>query len=512
MSDRPASRPDFERPEYKAGKTSRQLCYDLMEGSEAIRAGGVKYLPKWPKEKQKFYDIRAAISQVARYYQRTVQAAVGMICSQPPSIDEEAPQIIRDDWEDIDGRGTHGEVFARERTEDMINGGFCGILVDAPPIPEGLDLNLADEQDLGLRPFWVAVTADQIKSWIVQVPDWRDLIARYAAGALSADEVKAYAKQVITKQVVIHEPTEVEDGEFGVKMADRYRILRLTPEGVTWEVQEKRTSEKGEITFVPIGNGRMLMAKKKPFREIPLAVGFAIKSRGPFDARPPFLALAELNLDHYQVSADRRYLMRLCHAPTMYAFGLQVATDEEGNKVELEVGPNSLITSENAEAKIGYAAAPADVLTSSKEEKEDLVRQMATLGMSFLGKDRSMQTETATARALDDAAENASHSTVARGLQDLLEQAGKFHAAYRGTEAPSFKVNTTYAAPTVDPQIATVLWNAVAADKLDVESWVEYIKTGELPDDIAQRLDLLRLATELDKPDPKADNPPAKAA
>jgi hypothetical protein len=49
----------------------------------------------------------------------------------------------------------------------------------------------------------------------------------------------------------------------------------------------------------------------------------------------------------------------------------------------------------------------------------------------------------------------------------------------------------------VDPQIAAVLWNAVAADKLPIEAFVSYLQTGELPEDLKEQMDTLRfIATE----------------
>lgn len=493
------SSPNYKRPEYKSGSVARALCDALMLGTSGVRALGENGLPKWPSEKPEHYKIRASTTQVARYYQRTVQASTGMIVATPPALAEDANALMKADWEDIDGKGAHGEVFARGLCEDAINGGFCAILVDAPPVPDTIALTLADEQALGLRPFWVRVKADQVVSWIVDVPDWLSLLTDYAKGVLTAEQVQAYARQTIIRQVVIHEPTDVPDGTYGVRCADRYRVLRLTDTGVSFEVFERKEPDgkTPEDQFAFVNGGVMLRAGRKPFRVIPLAVVYAGRDVAPFVAEPPLLALAELNLDHYQVSADRRYLMRLCHAPTLFLAGFDdmVADEQDGtrSKRKIEVGPNSVLTSTNADAKATYVVAPPDALQSSKEEKDDLVDQMAALGMSFLARNQLITSETATARQLDDAAENSTHATVARGLQDGLEQALGFHAMYRGVEAPEITVNTTYAAPSVDPQIAGVLWQAVAADKLDVESWLQYVKTGDLPDDIAERLEVLRL-------------------
>lgn len=501
------NRPDYARAEYTHAKPARDLCGALMLGTSGVRALGKIGLPKWPAEKEEHYKIRAAISQVARYYQRTVQASVGMICATPPALNKDADPLLLADAEDIDGQGTHLEVFSKHLTSDAITGGFSAILVDAPPIPEGMSLSLADEQALGIRPFMVPIPADRIVSWIVETPKFADLLALWSLGLITSDQVKSAAKQTLLRQVVIHEPTDVTAGTYGTVCKDRYRALRLTDDGVTFEVWEKRTSDgaTGEH-FALIASGPMYAAGRQAFREIPLAIVYGGRKVAPFVAEPALMALAELNLDHYQVSADRRYLMRLCHAPTLTTIGLVEAEDENGRPKPINVGPNSLLMLPlGGDAK--YVAADPAALDSSKAEREELVKQMAVLGMSFIGKDKRSNTETATGRALDAAAENASHATVARGLQDGLEQAWRYMAMYRGVKAPEVTVNTTYANADADPQVAQIIWLAVAAGQLPIDALIEYLKTGSLPDDLQDGVDTLRFianesAAAADVPDP----------
>lgn len=500
----PTQRPDFQRPEYLRAQKKRALCNAVYGGTDTVREGGQTYLPKWPAEKPEHYAIRAAIVQVTRYYARTVEAAVGMICGAGTPVEViDADPLIQSDIEDIDGQGTHIEVYAKHLAIDAVNGGFTAILVDYPPIPDGLELTHEDELKLGLRPFWVNITADRIPSWIVEVPNWRELMVAYAAQTLDADTVASYAKQVILRQVVIYEPTDVVKDAFGATCVDRYRVLRLTDAGVTYTVWEKRKAEgaNGEH-FIQIATGVMRAAGRQPFREIPLAIVYAGRKVAPFVAEPAMMSLAELNVDHYQVSADRRYLMKLCHSPTLLTIGIEGDQDAEtGQRKPVEVGPNSVLSGPvGADAK--YVSANPQALDSSKEEKEVLVEQMSALGMGFLGIDGRWN-QTATGRVLDDAAEGATHSTIARGLQDGMEQAFRFHAMYRGVDkAPSVAVKTVTASPQVDAQIVTILWQAVVANSLDVESWIEYIRTGALPDDIQARLDVMKLSKAMDAPPP----------
>lgn len=512
---RTTQRPDFKRADYVKAQVKRALCNAAFGGSGPIRDGGETYLPKWPAEKPEHYKIRAAIVQFARYYARTVEAAVGMICGAGTPVEVvHADPLIASDIEDIDGQGTHIEVFAKHLATDCINGGFTAIFVDYPPIPPGITLRHDEDLALGLRPFWVLVPADRILSWIIEAPNWARLVQPFVAGTMSAETVASYAKQVITRQVVMYEPTDVVSDAFGAITVDRYRVLRLTDDGVTYTVWEKRKADgnNGEY-FLQIATGFQCGHQNaQPLREIPLAVVYGGRKVAPFVAEPAMMSLAELNIDHYQVSADRRYLMRLCHAPTLFMEGIDQEADEDGRKIPIKVGPNSVVNGPIG-SSMKYISADPKALDSSKEEQQTIVDQMSALGMAFLGVDGRWN-QTATGRVLDDSAEGATHSTIARGLQDGLEQAFRFHAIYRGvTTPPEVMVKTVTASPQVDPQIASVLWQAVVAHELDMASWIEYIRTGALPDDIDQRLDMMKLNQAMDQTppaDPSAAPAPAK--
>lgn len=479
------NRPDYRRPEYVDLAPVRRLSRAMMQGTRAVRALGTDALPKWPDEKMGFYKLRSSIAQVTRYYARTVEALVGMVAGTPPTLAEDADARLVADWEDIDRRGRHGDVFVRDLTEEGLVGGFAAILVDCPPVPEGMRLTLENEQRMGLRPYWVLITADQIVSWIVEAPNWPALMSAYQAGQLTDTQVGVLASQQIMRQVVLYEPADVVAGEFGTVARERYRVLRLTDTGVTFAVWEKRKSEgaAGEH-FALVEQGTMTGANRRPLPAIPLAVFYPKRPMAPFVAEPPAMGVCELNLDHYQLTADRRYLIKHTHSPTLYLFGIQAERDEHGQEKPIRVGPNSLIRSNNADAKAGYIVAPADALNSSKEERDEIVRQIAALGMSFIGKDRQQGTETAKGRELDLSAEHATHVSIARALQDTLEQALMFHALHRNADAPSIQMHPATPAPDVDPQIAALLWQGVLNGRLDVDSLIHYLRTGTLPDDL----------------------------
>ncbi|MFN9087360.1 MAG: DUF4055 domain-containing protein [Gemmatimonas sp.] len=496
----PHERPDFKHPAYVETEKARRVSRALMQGTEGVRALGPEALPKWPAEEPGFYRLRARIARLTRYYERTVEAVVGMIVASPPTFAEGPDARILADWEDIDRKGTHGDVFVRELTQEAIVGGFAAILVDAPPVPEGVTLTLANQQRMRLRPYWVLLRAEQLISWIIETPDMGRILTDWARGLLTEDEVARLAAHEVLRQVVIYEPTDVATGTFGTTSRNRYRVLRLESAGVTytvWEHVPPGPDGTGEH-FRQVSTGTMTGARRTPLPAIPLAIAYPKRPAVPFVSEPAFFGVAELNLDHYGLTADRRYLIKHTHSPTLYMLGVEQERDENGVEKPVKVGPNSVIRSRNADAKVGYAAAPADALTSSKEERDEIVRQIAALGMSFIAKDRQQSTETAKGRTLDLAAENATHATVARGVQDALEQALVFHAAHYEATEPSIEMHPAFAAPDADPQIAALLWQAVLNGRLDVDTWLDFLRTGRVPENVDVAAITGRLLAEME--------------
>jgi hypothetical protein len=478
-------RPDFKHPAYLEAAPARRQSRALMAGTKGVRALGTEALPKWPAENAAFYRARATIARLTRYYERTVEAVVGMIVASPPTFAEGADQRLAADWEDIDRKGTHGDVFVRELTQEAIVGGFAAILVDAPPVPDDVTLTLENQQRMKLRPYWVLLQAEQLISWEIDTPNMARILSDWSRGVLTDDQVARLSTQEVLRQVVIYEPTNAKVGAFGTARRDRYRVLRLEDTGVTYTVWEHvRSSDGAAEHYRQVATGTMTGARRTPLPAIPLAIAYPKRPAAPFVSEPAFFGVAELNLDHYGLTADRRYLIKHTHSPTLYLLGIEEERDENGEVKPVKVGPNSVIRSRNENAKVGYAAAPADALTSSKEERDEIVRQIAALGMSFIAKDRQQSTETAKGRTLDLAAENATHATVARGVQDALELALVFHALHYEATPPEIEMHPAFAAPDADPQIAALLWQAVLNGRLDVDTWLDFLRTGRVSENV----------------------------
>jgi hypothetical protein len=468
MSLPPEDRPDWRRPEYDALAPKRQRSRDLVAGTDAVQAAGQTYLPKWRGEDGEDYAVRQTLTEVFGAYPRTVTASVGMVFATPPAVgvDEsgeqtQLPAPLAEFLDDVDGRGSVMPVFARQLFDDAIIDGLAGILTDYQTVADPGAVSIAETKRQGLRPSWIPVRASQVINWRVE-----------AVGG----------KPTLTLLVLAEEAT-VPKGSFGLGTVCRYRVFRREMSGaITWQLYTK-TGTGDQATFALEAFGTITGPQRIPFS--PCVTG---RESAAFVAAPPLDDLAVLSVGHYRVAADRRYLMHICHAPVFTVSGEPQAYDGANNPIrrQWKLGPNSVLEFASPDAKAAWVQADPNALTSSKEEKEEIKREMAALGMAFLSQDRGSARETAEGRRLDGAAEHATLATAARALQDCLENALADACAFLGVaDVPGVRVTTSYDEGTLDAPTILAL-NALAKDgNITQRRLLEVLKTGRiLPSDV----------------------------
>jgi hypothetical protein len=325
--------------------------------------------------------------------------------------------------------------------------------------------------------------------------------------------------KIMLSMVTIHEAVDEDAGEYGVACVEQYRTIRMVRTAgengvygvaITWQIKRKKIERNKEVWAI-YDSGTYVGPSR-----IPLAVGYFGRKRGWLVAEPPLSALAELNVGHYRVSSDRRYMMSIVHAPTFVLEGWIEPVPNSQNPLqansgvpsEVNLGPNAVLkTPPGCIAK--WVQAEAGGLDSSKEEKDDLVAQMASMSIAFLAQQRKAQ-ETATAHRINSIAQNATLATAARGLKDLLDDALEIHGEYlKFEEKVEATVNTTYDEDALDaPTIAAL--NQMAKDgNMTRKTLLTILQRGNIvPDDI----DLDEEADGLDQREREINSAMADAA
>src|SRR5690606_40698353 len=106
------------------------------------------------------YARRLAVSPFTPLYDGSFRNLASKPFSKEVRIGEDAPEILKELVEDIDGAGNHLHVVAREVFKGAINYGCDWLLVDHTAVPAGV--TLGDERKMGARPYWVRIPAKSV--------------------------------------------------------------------------------------------------------------------------------------------------------------------------------------------------------------------------------------------------------------------------------------------------------------------------------------------------------------
>jgi hypothetical protein len=436
------------------------IVRDLWGGTSKIRERSTVYLPKAPGEDPQNYASRLTRSVFFNAYRRTVEGLTGLVFRKDPVLSDDVPPQIAEHWENIDNAGTHGDVFAREQLQDALQAGHNLILVEYPNTG-GVKLTMADEAPL--RPYWIPIKKENVLSWRTRVEGGRTVLT----------------------QLVIKECQYVPDGAFGEKERERYRVFYKDDSGVVGFRLLEITPQR-QVVVVDEGT-------YPTQEEIPVAEVVTSGRRGMFESDPPLMDVAYLNIAHYQQWSDAAYSRYKTCVPVLFGAGVVSPTDDQGQPVSIQVGPNSAVWASDPSAKLAYVSHDGASLDNCEQALETLKADMGTLGLAMLAPQKRTA-ETAEAKRLDKATSDSALSVTARGLQDAFERALGFHARYlRLDSGGSVEINRDFEGLAMDPAVMTA-FAALIGQGLPWELALEQLQKGGR---IAEDVDVETVALEI---------------
>lgn len=307
--------------DYNAMKPYWDMVETILGGAKAMRQAAKTYLPKFPQEREKDYEYRRSNAKFTNIYRDIVENLAQRPFSTEVTIADGAPEAFTRFIEDVDGQGNHLHVFAGETFFAGINNAVDWILVD---YTKGVPNNAtrADEQRLGVRPYWVRVPASSMLAVYSDMIDGR--------------EEFVHAR--------IHEPTSERIG-YGEKTYNRVRVLNRKPlDGggygpATYEVFEEQGDDKGEKKWVSIEGPAPISIGIIPL--VPFIAGRRIGQSWRF--HPPMQDAAFLQVEHFQQESGLKHAKALTAFPMLAGNGVSPPLGDNGNPVSIAVGPGSVL-------------------------------------------------------------------------------------------------------------------------------------------------------------------------
>ena len=140
-------------PEYTQRSPQWKIMRDVMEGDDAIKAAGEKYLPKPSTAHHKFdtyeemqYNSFKNRSIFTNYTAQIHDCLHGMIESRPAKIDIPQNMKGKDFIDNVDYQGNSADQFFSDCLDDVLTTGFGGVLIDLPNVDPNMSVREAEKK------------------------------------------------------------------------------------------------------------------------------------------------------------------------------------------------------------------------------------------------------------------------------------------------------------------------------------------------------------------------------
>lgn len=287
----------------------------IVDGYESVKAGGTKYLPKFPNEEDTDYNSRLSLTKFTNVYRDVLEG----LASKP--FEEEVklingdgsvpPKEILDFIEDVDGSGNNITAFAAEVFFNGINAAVDWIFVDYPTVDNELIRSVADVKKAGMKPYWSRIAASnmiEIRSEVIK-------------GGETLVYVRFY--------------------EFDPSKPQQIREIERNDAGeIIWTLWEKMPRKEGDVEdfYQAVAQGTISIGV---IPMVPFMTGR--RSGKSFKFLPPMKGAADLQIELYQEESGLKFIKALGAYPMLAANGMKPDKNPDGSIKRVALGPMRIL-------------------------------------------------------------------------------------------------------------------------------------------------------------------------
>lgn len=284
---------------------------DILEGKQAIKDGGEKYLPKFPDENKDDYDFRLTVAKFTNIYRDVVEGL-----ATKPFQDEigllggdKRPQELKDFAEDVDGFGSNLTTFATLTFFNAINYGIDWIFVDYPTVQNPDKVTIAEAKKRNLKPFWVHILGKNVLEVKTRMQGSKQIITYFRCQEPGYGDEPMHVREFIE-----------------------------TENGVEWKLYVKIKNKNGEDEFIVVDEGKLSIDF------IPIVPFITGRRDGKsFKIYPPMADAADLQITLYQNESALEYIKVLACYPMLATDGTKPPKGPDGKPAKLRTGPNTVV-------------------------------------------------------------------------------------------------------------------------------------------------------------------------
>lgn len=453
--------------EYDENIEAWSRARDVMAGEDAVKASGVRYLPRLDSQTDDEYAAYKARASFFNATARTAEGYVGLVFRRPPFIktpeDNSAlSRALAGFLNDADMLGTPFVSYAKKVVGEVVSVGRAGTLIDW-------------EHEVENRVYASLYAAEHILNWRVERINGRN----------------------ITTMVVLHEPAgsraaSGDDDPFMTVSREQIRVLKLVPgEKVIeskkqpyscvveiWQREEKKSRrDKKDWKLIET---RIPLRLGKPLPLIPFIF------HGPRHSQPavdklPLGDIITVNLDHYRLDADYKHGIHFTALPTAWVSGFDKAAN-------LRIGSSTAWVTETTGATAGYLEFTGHGLITFERAMDRDERLLAVLGSRLLEGQKKVG-ETAQAIELRQSGENSILGNIAANVSASLTQVLRWAYWWNSTEespeevsseAALVELNTDFSTKGLAAQEITAVVAAWQAGAISRDTMTDLFRRGEV--------------------------------
>ena len=384
---------------------------DIVEGYDAVKNAGKKYLPKFVDEEKEDYDLRLELTKFTNVYRDIVEGLAAKPFEEEVTFIEndgkKVPVELKEFAENVDGAGNNLTVFASLTMFNGVNSAIDWLFIDYPTVDRERIKTKADQKQAGIRPFWSHVLGRNI---------------------LEAKTRIVNGKQVLS-YIRIFEP--------GVTQDDCVRVFQLGDDGkVAWELYEKLPNEK---KFVLINSGTLSISI------IPLVPFITGRRDGvTFKIFPAMRDAADLQIKLYQSESALEYISNLAGYPMLAANGMRPEMMADGKTPKkLKRGPSRVLwgvpDGNGNSGSWTYVEPSAQSMEFLEKKNTNTKQDLRELGRQPLTANSGNLTVITTAYAAGKS--KSAVSAWALALKDTLENAFMITCMYMGITGYEPEIN-----------------------------------------------------------------------
>jgi len=368
-------------PFYEADQALRVKARDLFSGAEVVlSATNVEtYLLKSDNESTALYTIRKARAVYDNWVAGVINARQALLWRKAPTRNLPGPLDALLD--NVNRKRDSADTFFWRVAQNAQVEGLWWVLVDKPRVA-AIPVSAAEEQSMGIRPFFEAIEPDRVLDW-----------------AVGDDRALLWA-------VVARDVSKYDEAEGGRQPGQEDEAVA---ERVTWTRSEWIVYREAENAgYVEVDRGTHGLGA------VPL-VPFYGEYKDDFRGRPVVADILPHCINLLNKFSDRDMAeFMVCNA-----IPYVISQDNPGELTAGAMKGMFIKAVEGAQCEIGYLEPSGNGISACRESERDLIRRIAEIAL------RQAKTDTAQAQAADSLKEEKREFSAGLAPASRMYQSGE---------------------------------------------------------------------------------------